>query len=70
MDFATTLKRPELYDEIKHVRESGIPVVADIVDADGTPYLMKIVRSRESEGVIFSLTEKRAAPDSTPVPSA
>jgi two-component system CheB/CheR fusion protein len=68
MDFATTLQRPELYDEIKSVRETGTPVTADLVDADGTPYVMKIVRSRESEAVIFSLTEKRA--DSTPAPSA
>jgi two-component system CheB/CheR fusion protein len=70
MDFATTLQRPELYDEIKSVRETGIAVTHDIVDADGTPYQMRIVRSRESSGVIFSLTEKRAAADSATAPSA
>jgi two-component system CheB/CheR fusion protein len=69
-DFTTTLQRPELYDEIKYVRDTGIPVTQDIVDADGTPYLMKIVRSRGSDGVIFSLTEKRAAADSALAPDA
>jgi two-component system CheB/CheR fusion protein len=67
MDFATTLKRPELYEEIKRVRESGVAIEADVSDAEGTPYRMKIVRSRESEGVIFSLTER--SPAAAPTPS-
>lgn len=70
MDFATTLQHPQLYDEIQKVRATGESLTADVVDADGTPYTMRIVRSRESEGVIFSLTEKSAAADSKRAPGA
>jgi two-component system, chemotaxis family, CheB/CheR fusion protein len=61
-DFSTTIQRPSLYDDVKRVRETGESVVAETKDADGKSYVLRIVRSRESEAVVLSLTEQPAIP--------